>query len=124
MSRWSGRHDTCPICGITYESFKTGMSFGDVRMMLWVGDPDYSRWKYKRRHTVLGLWHSIKLSMWNEHVYLCEEQLRYTLVEEHDAKEVLPAEIERLLKHLPIETPPAWMTQTAPEVFFDDAVPF
>lgn len=121
MSKWNGRHETCPICGVTYEAFKTGMSFGDVRMMLWVGDPDYDKWKYKRRHTVLGLWHSIKKSMWDEHVYMCEEQLNWTL-QQLDSKETLPAEIEELLKHLPREAPPAWMI--APAGGYLDEVPF
>jgi hypothetical protein len=34
--------------------------------MLWIADEDSSRWRYKRRGTVLGFWHSLKLAMWFE----------------------------------------------------------
>lgn len=41
--------------------------------MLWVADNDPSRWRYKRRHTILGLWHDIKRSMWQDHIAQCGE---------------------------------------------------
>jgi hypothetical protein len=42
-------------------------------MLLWVAEEDYrvEPWRYKRRNTVLGLWHQIKKSLWNEHLDLC-----------------------------------------------------
>ena len=52
---------------------KTGLDFGTVRMMLWVGSDDYTLWKYKRRNTVLGLWHGMKKAMWRDHLRDCEE---------------------------------------------------
>jgi hypothetical protein len=64
--------DKCPYCGLSYEDFKTGFRFADVRSMLWVASDDYSRWRYKRRNTVLGLWRSIKLDLWNEHLLQCD----------------------------------------------------
>lgn len=36
--------------------------------MLWVGDDDSSKWRYKRRNTVLGLWHQIKKEMYERYV--------------------------------------------------------
>jgi hypothetical protein len=55
---------------LTYEDFRTGLTFRDVRQMLWVHSDDPREWKYKRRHTVLGLWRSIKLGLWDR--YLAE----------------------------------------------------
>lgn len=49
-----------------YDQFRTGLTFSDVRSMLWSNDFDSSTWKYKRRRTVLGIWHSLKLDMWRE----------------------------------------------------------
>ncbi len=79
MSRWSGNDQTCPHCGIAYGKFKTTnydtgrpYTYVEIRMLLWVGSDDYDTWKYKRRNTVLGLWHSIKLSQWKQHMYECE----------------------------------------------------
>jgi hypothetical protein len=121
MTRWSGRHETCPICGIVYETFKTGMNFGDVRMMLWTGDPNCDQWKYKRRHTVLGLWHQIKKSMWYEHVHQCEQQYDWVMEQKHkdDARDV--TEIEELLLHMPAETPSAWTTDVPAEGYLGEA---
>jgi hypothetical protein len=47
-----------------WRAFKTGMSYRDVYYMLSSPDPDTSTWHYKRRGTVLGMWHAIKLEMW------------------------------------------------------------
>jgi hypothetical protein len=103
------------------------MNFGEVRMMLWVGNPDYSKWRYKRRRTVLGLWHQIKKSMWDEHVLICEENLEWLKLR-YDAQEVLPEEVslEDLFKHLPDippeKLPPNWKPIMEP--VYDDVVPF
>lgn len=70
--KWRGNEDECPVCGFKYKNLKTGFKFEDIHQMLWVGTPDYSQWKYKRRHTVLGLWHQIKMSMWDQHLKECE----------------------------------------------------
>lgn len=61
----------CPSCGLQYDAFRTGLTFRDVFALLWSGSDDPKTWRYKRRHTVLGLWHQIKLEMWNEHKREC-----------------------------------------------------
>jgi hypothetical protein len=49
-----------------YDRFTTGLTFREVKRMMFDNHQDRSRWRYKRRHTVLGAWHAIKLSMWEE----------------------------------------------------------
>jgi hypothetical protein len=66
----------CDVCGLDYDDFKTGFTYSDIFGMLWVADDDPSRWRYKRRHTVLGLWHQIKQSMFREHVAECRREQR------------------------------------------------
>lgn len=58
----------CPYCGIDYDDFKTGHSFADVKGLMWVGTDDPARWRYKRRHTVLGSWRELKQKMFLEHI--------------------------------------------------------
>jgi len=62
---------TCECCGLTYDEFRTGLSFGEVAGMLWVDNPDPTTWRQKTRHTVLGKWREIKLGMWREHLKMC-----------------------------------------------------
>jgi hypothetical protein len=45
---------------IPYDSFRTGLTFRDVYMMLWDR-------KYKRRRTVLGFWHQLKQQMYAQY---------------------------------------------------------
>lgn len=63
--------EPCPVCGIEYSDFRTGLNYKEVYSLLWTDDDDPSTWKYKRRHTVLGKWHQIKLELWDEHVRYC-----------------------------------------------------
>lgn len=51
---------------ITYEQFRTGLTFGEVRRMLWIANPDRRTWRQKSRGVVLGFWRQLKLAMWNE----------------------------------------------------------
>lgn len=91
MSNFKGNDDECPICGLKYRDLRTGYSYAEVRMLLWVADPDYSKWKYKRRHTVLGLWHQIKQAEWREHLLQCERyqmHLEAQSVREEEAGEL------------------------------------
>lgn len=44
---------------MTYDQFRTGLTFRDVYRMLWTR-------KYKRRRGVLGYWRQLKLEMWEE----------------------------------------------------------
>ena len=48
--------------------FRTGLSFREVRQMLWVNSDDPRDWRYKRRGTVLGLWHELKQQMWAQYL--------------------------------------------------------
>jgi hypothetical protein len=47
-----------------YDSFRTGLTFAAVKRMMFDNHEDRSRWKYKRRHTVLGAWHDLKLQLY------------------------------------------------------------
>ena len=97
MGRWKHRFEACPHCGLVYESFKTDdgtgrpYKYADIRTLLWVGSSDYSEWKYKRRNTVLGLWHQIKKAQWAEHLYVCEIAAQHA-----ERKKVLYELAERL----------------------------
>ncbi len=56
--------------------------------MLWSWSEDRSTWKYKRRHTVLGLWRSLKIDMWNIHLKSCEyESAQMEEIEQLEALE-------------------------------------
>lgn len=52
---------------ITYDEFRTGLTFADVRALLKVEqDRAYAEGRYMwvSRSTVLGRWREIKLNMW------------------------------------------------------------
>lgn len=63
MSRWGEMHGE----GAAYDRFRTGLTFKAVKRMMFDNHEDRSRWRYKRRRTVLGFWHDLKLQMWREH---------------------------------------------------------
>ena len=92
MSRWRGNEDQCPHCGLKYKKLETGHTYQEVRMMLWLDDPDCTHWKYKRRNTVLGLWHQIKQSMWREHLLQCEHYAMWK-----EAEDKFEGEFEELM---------------------------
>lgn len=64
----------CPVCGITYEQFRTGLTFADVKADMFVGSEDPCDWVYKRRRCVLRRWKAIKLAMWKYHLDTCKLQ--------------------------------------------------
>lgn len=64
----------CPICGILYDDFRTGEKFSTIKDMLWVGDEDPENWRYKRRNTVLGLWHQLKEKLWLDHIEMHDDE--------------------------------------------------
>lgn len=64
----------CPWCGQRYRDLRTDLTFAEVRQMLWVNSDDPKQWKHKRRNTVLGLWHQIKMGMWYNHLEMCERE--------------------------------------------------
>jgi hypothetical protein len=59
---------------VTYDEFRTGLTFAEVRRMLWVGSDDPRDWRYKRRHTVLGFWHQLKLQLWAQYRETVDEE--------------------------------------------------
>lgn len=59
---------------IPYEEFKTGLSFPEVRRMMWSNSPDPKNWRHKGRHSVLGLWHELKGQMYD--VYEAQNEPR------------------------------------------------
>ncbi len=58
--------ETC-VCGATYEEFRLGMTFAEVRRMLWdQEDPNRPGWwRQKRRSCVLGYARELKLHAWD-----------------------------------------------------------
>ncbi len=68
MSRYRGNGDECPTCGITYKRLQTGMTYRVVFELLIDNHSDSSLWRYKRRSTVLGMWHQIKRELWKYHI--------------------------------------------------------
>lgn len=69
----------CPHCDLTYDRLRTGYTYSDIYMMFWSGDEDSTTWVNKRRHTILGRWHQIKVGMWDEHLEICQRQYEYDL---------------------------------------------
>lgn len=70
--RWHAAPERPCACGLTYARLRIGLTYHDVWAMLSdCCDDDPSCWRYKRRGTVLGLWHHLKLQYWKEHVALC-----------------------------------------------------
>lgn len=55
-------NDTLP----DYDSFRTGLTFKEVRRMLWSNSDDPTDWPHVTRHTVLGKWRQIKKEMYHE----------------------------------------------------------
>ncbi len=77
--------EACPFCGVTYQRFRTGLTYRDVFQMLkHDNDPDPTTWTYKRRRRVLREWCGIKKSMWQYHCDLggCPEDPRNKVVDE------------------------------------------
>lgn len=72
MSRYHGNDQRCEGCGLRYGDFRTGLTYRDVWIMLWMNDDDPATWQYKRRHTILGRWHAMKKEMWAFHKHECE----------------------------------------------------
>ena len=96
MSKRSGI--MCEHCGASYDDMRTGHTYQSIYEMLWSGNEDSSTWVYKRRHTILGKWHQIKLEMWDDHVEMCrrqaeweEEQRSRCIVQVHNPSTVIPA---------------------------------
>lgn len=52
-------------CGATYPELRTGMTFGEVRRMMWVASEEATLWRSKSRRAVLGFWRQLKLALWD-----------------------------------------------------------
>jgi len=64
---WGVLDDDCGECGASYAAFRTGLTFSDVSMMMFVGDSDPETWRNRGRHGVLGYWRELKLGLWALH---------------------------------------------------------
>lgn len=56
---------------VSYEAFRTGLTYRDVYWMLWSADPDPSTWRHKGRGSVLGKWRQMKREMYAYYVAAC-----------------------------------------------------
>jgi len=64
------------VCGCTYEEFRLGMTFAEVRRMMW-NQEDRNRpgwWRQKRRRGVLGYARELKLHAWDVMHGMCRDQ--------------------------------------------------
>jgi hypothetical protein len=82
QSNYRGNRDKCPFCGLTYGDFKTGLTYQEVFICLWTQSEDPSDWRYKKRRTILGYWHSLKKAAWLEHKQMCEQEKLFSFVQE------------------------------------------
>lgn len=73
-SAWGRHHNERCVCGIAYDSFRIGISFGEARrMIIAIGtDRRTGKTKYGRRHGVLGFLHELKLLSWKGHRDFCD----------------------------------------------------
>lgn len=58
-------------CGLTYDSFRTGLNFSTVQDMMYTGSEDPTDWRCRSRHAVLGYWRELKLQLWAHHQGYC-----------------------------------------------------
>lgn len=63
----------CPVCGIVYDDFRTGMTFADVKAEMYVASENPEDWVYKRRRCVLRRWRRIKRAMFDYHIEECKQ---------------------------------------------------
>jgi hypothetical protein len=66
--------EMCPHCGLRYEALTTGLTFNDVKQMLWTSSEDSEDWVYRRRGTVLGKWYEYKQTLWKRHLEGCAKE--------------------------------------------------
>jgi hypothetical protein len=102
VSRYHGNHDKCPVCGLTYGEFRTGMSYREVFGFLMDNSDDPADWHNKSRHTVLGKWHELKKQWWAHHLEECAKQKEFEDAEtgKGDAWEH-PDDIDRAMEGVP-----------------------
>lgn len=49
-----------------YDQFRTGLTYHDVWEMLRDESDDPRDWRHKKRGTILGAWHEIKLQLYHQ----------------------------------------------------------
>lgn len=67
----------CPVCGLDYDDFHTGMTFAEVQAEMFVDSDDPADWVYKRRGSVLRRWRKIKEVMWDYHQRSCAGEVNF-----------------------------------------------
>ncbi len=73
----SRRTPAACVCGCTYAEFRLGMSFAEVRRMMW-DQEDRNRpgwWRQKRRHGVLGYMRELKIHAFYALHRYCEDAM-------------------------------------------------
>jgi hypothetical protein len=68
-----------------YDAFRTGLRFAQVQQMLRVESSDPHDWRQKSRGCVLGLWHSLKMALYDRSCDAIAKGPSVELVEEWDA---------------------------------------
>lgn len=76
----------CPVCGMVYNDFRTGMTFADVKADMYVVSENSDDWVYKRRGCVLRRWRKIKKIMWEYHISECKPSKDVSTVETHSSE--------------------------------------
>lgn len=66
------------VCGQTYDEFKTGLTFGDVRQMMYIASENSEEWRQKRRRSILGFWHEIKIQLFHTQHGHCDTIEEFT----------------------------------------------
>ncbi len=74
----------CDKCGLTYDRFRTGLTYADIQDQFWRPEEEPSKWVNKSRHTYLGRWHEIKLKMWEQHIAECRGGTDENIIESID----------------------------------------
>jgi hypothetical protein len=63
MSKYGAKHN---LKG--YDAFRTGLTYKDVWNMLRDDSDDRANWRYKSRGVILGMWHELKLQLYEQAV--------------------------------------------------------
>ena len=57
-----------------YDKFRTGLTYQTVWEMMRDESEDPSDWRHKRRGTVLGMWHQLKLELYHQAMDQLDDQ--------------------------------------------------
>ena len=72
MSRYSRNNECCPFCGLRYADFRCSLrTKEEVYAQMFVHSEDSSKWRYKRKGSILGYWHMVKQREWQQHLNEC-----------------------------------------------------